>query len=157
MSSPPPLDQLIARFDADPNRRRPTYTETEARVHYINPLFVALGWDIDNTHGRGEVKHEDRVTIRGKAKAPDYGFRVDGRLRFFVEAKKPAVNLDQQTDPAYQLRRYAWTAKLPLSILTDFEEFAVYDTRVRPNQGDSPRVARLRYWRYTDYPAAWDE
>jgi len=157
MSSPIPLDPLIARFDADPRRHLSSYNETEARVHYINPLFVALGWDIDNTHGRGEVKHEDRVTIRGKAKAPDYGFRLDGRLRFFVEAKKPAVALDRLPEPAYQLRRYAWTAKLPLSILTDFEEFAVYDTRVRPNPDDSPRVARLRYWRYTDYPAAWDE
>lgn len=31
-------------------------------------------------------------------------------------------------DPAYQLRRYAWSAKMPLSILSDFEEFAIYDT-----------------------------
>lgn len=26
-----------------------------------------------------------------------------------------------------QLRRYAWTTKLSLSVLSDFEEFAVYD------------------------------
>lgn len=157
MPAPTAIDQLITRFHDDRMRRLSSYNETEARVQYINPLFNLLGWDVDNALGRGEVKHEDKIAIRGKAKAPDYGFYLDGRRRFFVEAKKPAVNLDQQTDPAYQLRRYAWTAKLPLSILTDFEEFAVYDTRVRPHQGDSPKVARLRYWRYDEYPDNWEE
>ncbi|MBX7254472.1 MAG: N-6 DNA methylase [Candidatus Promineofilum sp.] len=114
-----------------------------------------------NALGRAEVKHEDRVDIRERdrlrAKAPDYGFYLDGRRRFFVEAKKPAVNLARDAAPAHQLRRYAWTAKLPLSILTDFEELAVYDTRVRLRADDSAAVARLRFWRYDDYHAAWDE
>ncbi|MCL4805901.1 MAG: Eco57I restriction-modification methylase domain-containing protein [Anaerolineae bacterium] len=151
------LEQLIDRFHHDPQRRKPSYNETEVRVQYINPLFRLLGWDMANVHGRGEVRHEDKITIGNKAKAPDYGFYLDGRRRFFVEAKKPSVNLDQNHDPAYQLRRYAWTAKLPLSILTDFEEFAVYDTRVRPGHSDNPKVARLRYWNYADYGDKWDE
>ena len=120
-------------------------------------LFEALGWDVDNRLGRAEVKHEDKIAIAGKAKAPDYGFYLDNRRRFFVEAKKPSVNLAADAHPAFQLRRYAWTAKLPLSVLTDFEEFAVYDTRLRPAQKDAPTVARLRYWRYDQYQAHWDE
>lgn len=67
------------------------------------------------------------------------------------------VNLKDDPEPAYQLRRYAWSAKLPLSILTDFEEFAVYDCRVRPHQADKPSKARTKYWRYTDYADHWDE
>lgn len=153
----PDLHSLISRFHNDPRRASATYNETEARVQYINPLFELLGWDMRNRAGRGEVKHEDKVTIRDKAKAPDYGFYLDGRRRFFVEAKKPAVNIGQQAGPAYQLRRYAWTAKLPLSVLTDFEEFAVYDTRVRPEQGDKADAARIGYWTYGQYPDAWDE
>jgi hypothetical protein len=31
------------------------------------------------------------------------------------------------------VERYAWSAKLPLSVLTDFEEFAVYDCRIKPS------------------------
>ena len=50
--------------------------------------------------------------------------------KFFVEAKKTSVNIKDDISPAFQLRRYAWSAKLPLSILTDFEEFAVYDCRI---------------------------
>ena len=152
------LQQAIDNFHNNLTRiRRADYNETEVRVQFINPLFEALGWDMRDTDGRHEVQHEDRIHISGKAKAPDYGFYLDGRRKFFVEAKKPAVNLDAHADSAYQLRRYAWTAKLPLSVLTDFEEFAVYDTRVRPAVGDSPKVARLRYWRYTDYADAWDD
>src|SRR5690606_24101022 len=41
-------------------------------------------------------------------------------------------------------------------ILTDFEEFAVYDGRVKPSRGDSPEKARLRYFRYDAYEAEWD-
>ena len=110
MPVPASIEQLITRFRDDPRRLLSSYNETEARVHYINPFFEALGWDTGDRLGRAEVKHEDKIAIKGKAKAPDYGFYLDGRRRFFVEAKKPAVTLDQQKEPAYQLRRYAWTA-----------------------------------------------
>src|SRR5512134_1634120 len=103
MPAPESIERKIQQFHDDRSHLRgPAYNETEARVHFINPLFAALGWDVDNSAGRAEVKHEDKIPIRGKAKAPDYGFYLDGRRRFFVEAKKPGVNLDRQTDPAYQ-------------------------------------------------------
>ena len=37
------LEQLIDRFHHDPQRRKPSYNETEVRVQYINPLFRLLG------------------------------------------------------------------------------------------------------------------
>jgi len=54
------------------------------------------------------------------------------------------------------LRRYA-CAKLPLSILTDFEEFAVYDCRVKPVKTDKASHSRILYLTYTDYPKRWEE
>ena len=77
--------------------------------------------------------------------------------KFFVEAKKPAVNLKQDPSPALQLRRYAWSAKLPLSLLTDFQELAVYDTRVQPRDGDKASVARTFYFTFEEYIGRWDE
>jgi hypothetical protein len=63
--------------------------------------------------------------------------------KFFLEAKKPSISVKGDVGPAYQLRRYAWSAKLPLSILTDFEEFAVYDCRHHPRrQGTLPAADR---------------
>jgi hypothetical protein len=137
------------------------YNETQVRREFIDPLFTALGWDVDNRQGYAEaykdVIHEDAIKIGGETKAPDYCFRIGGTRKFFLEAKKPAVNVKDDPGPAYQLRRYAWSAKLPLSILTDFEEFAVYDTRIQPNQSDKAGTARVLYLKYIDYSDRWAE
>ena len=100
-----------------------------------------------------DVVHEDAVKIGGGTKAPDYAFRVGGVRKFFVETKAPHRNLKNDPDPAFQLRRYAWSAKLPLSILTDFEEFSVYDARFRPHKSDKAATARIMYLRYPSLPA----
>jgi type I restriction-modification system DNA methylase subunit len=104
-----------------------------------------------------DVIHEDAIKIGGNTKAPDYCFRIGGARKFFLEAKKPAVNLKDEISPAYQLRRYAWSAKLSLSILTDFEEFAVYDCRTRPSPSDKSSTGRILYLTYRDYLTKWEE
>ena len=68
---------------------------------------------------------------------------IGGMRKFFAEAKKPAVNIELNIHPAFQLRRYAWSAKLPLGILTDFEEFAVYDCRMKPDKTDKASLGRV--------------
>jgi len=55
------------------------------------------------------------------------------------------------------LRRYAWSAGLPLSILTDFEEFAVYDCRIKPVKTDQAATARTLYLTYKEYSDRWQE
>ena len=106
-----------------------------------------------------EVIHEDSIHIKGSpnAKAPDYAFRLGGKRIFFVEAKKPAEDIENTKEFAYQLKIYAWNSGLPISILTDFEEFAVYDCRSKPNRTDSPAAGRIMYLRYDEYIEKWDE
>jgi len=162
MPIPPKVVDLIERFDEHRDAyRSPEYNEAQVRDEFIDPMFEALGWDIHNRLGFAEqfkqVVHEDSVRIGGVAKAPDYSFRLGGRRMFFLEAKKPSVNLKEDPSPAYQLRRYAWTAKLPVSILSDFEEFIVYDTRVKPVLGDKASTARVLYIPYAEYPERWEE
>jgi hypothetical protein len=139
----------------------PKYKEAQARMEFIDPLFAALGWDVANTQHLApsyrEVVVEDSLEIEGQKKAPDYVFRVGRERRFFAEAKKPGVDLKISAASAYQLRRYAWTAKLPLSLLTDFDELAVYDCRVRPYEKDKASVARVNYLTFDEYPDRWRE
>jgi len=104
-----------------------------------------------------DVIHEDAIKIGGASEAPDYCFRIGGTRKFFLEAKKPSVDIKTDAHPAYQLRRYAWSAKLPLSILTDFEEFAVYDCRVEPRLEDKASVARVLYLNFREYVSRWDD
>ena len=162
MGLPKDIENLIERFD----RNRETYlsgqyNEALLRQDFLNPFFETLGWDMANKAGYAEayrdVIHEDALKIGGATKAPDYCFRIGSVKKFFVEAKKPSVNLKDDVSPAFQLRRYAWSAKLPLSILTDFEEFAVYDCRIKPVQTDKASTGRVLYFTYQDYPKKWDE
>ena len=156
------IEELVARFEQNiESYQNQSYNETLVRVEFINPLFEALGWDLTNKSGYAEaykdVIHEDAIKMGGATKAPDYCFRIGGARKFFLEAKKPAVNIKDDVIPAYQLRRYAWSAKLPLSILTDFAEFAVYDCRVLPKPADKASTARILYLTYKDYSQRWDE
>ncbi|WP_168165125.1 Eco57I restriction-modification methylase domain-containing protein [Anaeromyxobacter dehalogenans] len=137
------------------------YNETQLRREFLDPFFAALGWDVANRSGCAEaykdVVHEPTLRIGASVRAPDYCFRIGGTRKFFVEAKKPSVDLASDPGPAFQLRRYAWSATLPLSILTDFQEFAVYDTRIRPHPSDRASTARVLYMRYPEYSQRWDE
>ncbi|MFZ1471872.1 MAG: N-6 DNA methylase [Anaerolineae bacterium] len=161
---PPPaiIYDLVTRFRANlDSYKRGVYNETQVRREFVDPFFEALGWDVVNRQGYAEaykdVVHEDAIKISGGTKAPDYGFRIGGARKFFVEAKKPSVDLKNDVHPAYQLRRYAWSARLSLSILTDFEEFAVYDCRVKPDKADKPSAARVMYVTFEQYAERWDE
>ena len=162
MPAPPVVIDLIARFTLYKDAYKASaYNETQLRREFVDLLCKALGWDIGNEAGYSQaykdVVHEDAIKIGGNTKAPDYAFRIGGTRKFFLEAKKPSVNIKDDVSPAYQLRRYAWSAKLPLSILTDFEEFAVYDCRIKPEKGDKANVARVAYYTYADYVDKWDE
>lgn len=154
--------ELVERFEEQiVSYKKNDYNETLTRRDFIDPFFKALGWDIDNEHGYAEayreVIHEDRVKVGMATKAPDYSFRlVGGKRLFFVEAKKPSVVVKDDILPAYQIRRYGWSAKLPISIITDFEEFAIYDCTKKPNPTDKASVARIKYLTYKDYISEFD-
>lgn len=162
MSAPTIIAELVERFERNRGSYQASgYNETQLRREFLDPFFKALGWDVDNERGHAEaykdVIHEDAIKVGGATKAPDYCFRIGGRRIFFLEAKKPAVNLRDDVSAAFQLRRYAWIAKLPLSILCDFEELAAYDCRIKPDKNDKPSVGRVLFFTFQEYGERWQE
>jgi len=161
MPAPQAIHDLVERYEYN----RPVYhkgqkNETELRREFLDPFFRALGWDVDNNKGWSEaykeVAHEDPIRIRGQTKFIDYSFRVGGARKFICEAKKPAVPIKDDLTSALQLRRYAWNAGLKLSILTNFEEFAVYDCNVPIRKEDTASTARIAFFPYSEYEKRWD-
>lgn len=156
------IKQLVERFaEQIDSYKSADYNETLTRRDFIDPFFKALGWDVDNSQGYAEayreVIHEDRVKVGKATKAPDYSFRLPGGKRlYFVEAKKPSVDVKGDISVSYQIRRYGWSAKLPISIITDFEEFAVYDCTKKPNPTDRSGVARIKYFTFDKYLEEFD-
>jgi len=139
----------------------PAIKEAHVRQSLIDPFFEALGWDVANRSMIApqyrEVIPEDSLDIEGQQKAPDYTFRVGTLPKFYVEAKKCGIDISADPAPAYQLRRYGFSAKLPLSILTDFEELGVYDCASRPRPGEKASHGRILYFQFTEYPDRWRE
>ena len=110
--------------------------EATVRQEYIDPFWRALGWDVGNREGKS-AGEKDVVIERsltgmtgrtGVSRRPDYIFRVDSFPRFIVEAKRPAIDLRTDTDSIFQAKTYAWSAQIPFAILTDFEQFRLFDT-----------------------------
>lgn len=157
------IDALVQKYAQNREHyHHSSYNEETARSEFISPFFEALGWDVTNRQAlapayKDVIHEESQRTGELGTKAPDYTFRVGGQRKFFVEAKKPFVDVKNDPAPASQLRRYAWTAKLPLSILTDFEELAVYDTRKRPDEKDKASVARVQLLGFEEYLPKLDD
>ncbi|KLI47207.1 methyltransferase [Brachyspira hyodysenteriae] len=155
------VEELVIKFRNNKDQyTNKNYNETETRRDFLDPFFEAFGWDVSNRAGKSQtyrdVIHEDKVKVGKETKAPDYAFRIGGNRVFFVEAKKPGVNLKDDNLPAFQLRRYGWSAKLGISFLTDFEELAVYDCTRKPNINDKASTARIEYIHFEDYLNRFD-
>ena len=112
-----------------------SFHEASARARFIDPMFIALGWDLEQTHLKPHLwdiirEYSDHSTT----KRPDYAFRVKGELKFFVEAKAPWVPLTNK-EPVFQAKRYAFSTngRAPIVILTDFEEFRVFNALKKPD------------------------
>lgn len=157
------IADLVARFNSNKSfyTTSKLYKEEEAKVEFINPMMEALGWDVHNKQGLGpnfkEVVFEETLAVGKETKAPDYSFRLGGQLIYYLEAKKPSINIKDDRSPAFQARRYGWSAKIPIVILTDFEELAVYETTSKPKEHERASTNRVLYYTYDEYLDKWEE
>ena len=143
--------------------RTSNFNETQVRNEFLDPLFEALGWDIRNMSGKSTNEREVLLEESLKASAvthskkPDYTFRLFGERKFFLEAKKPCVDISTDDNPAKQVRRYGYTANLKISVLSNFEDLYIYDTSYKVEDGDTLTKARIKAYHYTDYENVVDE
>lgn len=148
-----------------PQFQRATYNETQVRVDFVNRFFKLLGWDVDNERGLPqhlrEVTHEATVVVEEdgvhRSKKPDYSFKVGTEVLYFLETKKPAVNLTIDAAPAFQLRRYGWSGNLKVSVLTNFTDLYIYDCSVRPREGDDIGIAMIAHYHFDEYVERFEE
>ena len=139
------------------------YNETQARTDFISPLLQALGWDVYNTQRQPlrlrDVIEEATVEVgeERRSKRPDYELRLARQRKMFVEAKKPSVRIGNDRPSAFQVRRYGYSGSLPVSILTNFHQLAVYDCRPVPAETDEAHVARLWLLNYDQYLEHFDD
>ena len=154
------------------------FDEHSTRTSFIDRFFEALGWDVTYAGPDREVqfhpRHSTEAQLAGDVSwdedlsqeeldqraehtlVPDYSFSVDGRLQFYVEAKRPSIPVTR-ADAVFQLKSYAWSRELAFSVLTNFARLRVFATTVRPDR-DRPSVGLLPGFdlKYDEYVANWD-
>lgn len=164
MSTLERLKALVFRFEENESQyvaSGSSYNETELRTDFLNELFQILGWDVLNNKGHPkpfrEVVLEANLSVEDKGQKPDYEFRLNGERKFFLEAKKPSVDIISSKSSVYQTRRYGWSAGLPVSVLSNFKDLVIYETVTSPAETDDVRVSRIHEFHYTEYVARFDE
>jgi len=141
------IGSLVEQFDRELDilkRADDTY-EATIEDNYVKPLFKYLNWNIHNeglAHGKEEFIVQYRLKRIGKK--PDYLLRVpdssSNRMKhvLFMEAKHPKYDLFSDIRWIRQCYLYANSTlckterperRVPLSLLTDFEEFRLFDCR----------------------------
>ena len=152
------IQDLVKKYHSNrKNYLKANYNETQVRADFLDPLYELLGWDIKNTAGKPtnerEVLLEEalKANVSENSKKPDYTFRLFSERKFFIEAKKPSVSIESNVDNAKQVRRYGFTAKLKISVLSNFEYLLIYDCSVKVEKDDIHNKALIKKYHYTEY------
>lgn len=111
--------RLVERYDKLTPAQIKEYKEEDTKKGFIEPLFEALGWDIRD---REEVSTEETIVSAGRV---DYSFKINGRVKFYLEAKPLRADLNTEKY-AKQAIRYAWNKDVDWAVLTDFETVKIF-------------------------------
>jgi len=137
------IEQLIAKYrKVVEDGRVKGYKEEETKKDFIQPLFRTLGWDMENSL---EVSAEENVSKR----RVDYGFRINGIPKFFLEAKSLREDVE---DPEYirQAINYAWHKSCTWAVLTNFKTLRIFNAEIKnPNPLQSELIT-IHYENYLD-------
>jgi type I restriction-modification system DNA methylase subunit len=112
--------RLVEKYDKVASAKQiKSYNEEMTKKDFILPLFRTLGWDIENS---AEVSAEEKVS----RKKVDYGFRINGVPKFYLEAKPLKGDLD---NPKYveQAIGYAWHKGCTWAVLTNFTSIKIFN------------------------------
>lgn len=155
------LKRLIQKYEQSMEyykNSKNAYNEHSCRDEYINPLLEEFGWDVYNEKGRLPQYREVIVeNYSNPGERPDYSLTLNGVTKIFVEAKKPGVDITIEADPAVQTRKYGWNARHRLSVLTNFEYLLIYDTTVKPEEGDRADSSLYKKYYFKEYEEKFDE
>ena len=137
---------LVDQFDVDfGGKKNPQMKEAQLENKYLKPFFSYLNWNIHNeglSKGREEFRVQTSHRIKKSTKKPDYELWLPDKetnkmkRHFFMEAKNPKYDLHKEVKYMRQAYQYAHSTlslsdhyynHTRLSLLTDFEEFRLFD------------------------------
>lgn len=157
MDSKNKFSLLVERFLAARDNGLLQNASEETIRMWINDMFEVFGWDVNNTRQvmqERTLERSEREKLHGIGSSyvkPDYTLMNGNKRLFFIDAKKQSVDIKNDKNVAFQIRSYGWSIGAPYSIVTDFEELAIYDCTTMPNATDTSDFARIHYLTIDEY------
>ena len=117
---------------------------------WINEFLSVFGWDVKDNDFVLQEKILDKTSetrlkeINSKHKKPDYTLALLKNKKAFLDAKKTSVDIFSDKEVAFQIRSYGWSAKVPCSFVTNFEQFVIYDCRFLPDINQSAKYGTIQ-------------
>jgi len=116
--------------------------EAFTKQRFIQPLFEALGWNFRQDVWPEEKVSKDRV---------DFSFRIGDFTKFFVEAKKFSVDINDE-QWAKQAIDYAYNKSVTWAILTDFEGLKIFNS-----EWNKKPYRAIKEFKYSEYLERFNE
>lgn len=133
------LELLINEYNDMKKQSKKKLTSEETTRTWINQLLSIFDWDVRDTR---EILQEKTLSIESKMKLkkinsthnrPDYTLINGTNIKSFMDAKDTSVNIFIDKQTAFQVRSYGWSAGVPCSFVTNFEQLVIFDTTFLPN------------------------
>ncbi len=116
------LKTLVKKYEDIKNSGKlKSYSEEQTKKDFILPLFEILGWDV---YSRTEVSAEETIS----SERVDYGFYLNDRIKFYLEAKRFNVDIHDEKF-ANQAIKYSFNKGATWAVLTNFETLVVFNAQ----------------------------
>lgn len=143
------LEHLIKQYkEVRSNTNDKDISEQTIRS-WIQDFLEIFGWNTKNT---SSIIQEKQLSKQEKAKLgeinstanrPDYKLLANGKVITFLDTKNIDVNIKNCKNSAFQIKSYGWSISAPCSFITNFDEFAIYDTTYTPNPDQETNFGRI--------------
>src|SRR3989344_9206433 len=131
------IKKLVERFDQKNPSELKAMNEETVKKNFILPLFKWLGWNVDSD----DVSAEEDIF----KKRVDYGFKINGMTKFFLEAKKPYEDVLGDVDHIRQAINYSYWKSVTWAVLTNFKDLVVFNAEWKGNNLSENRFITLNY------------
>ena len=132
------IQKLVEKFD----KCDKSMNEETAKKNFILPLFRCLGWDVESD----DVSAEEKIS----KKRVDYGFKMNGITKFFLEAKKPSENVLGDIDHIRQAINYSYWKSVTWAVLTNFNDLVVFNAEWKGTNLSENKFITLNYKEFVE-------
>ncbi len=141
------LKNIIEKYERLSNSNQLVhFNEERTKIELIDPLFEVLGWDMRNTETDNEVTREEKVS-KGWV---DYGFKINGVTKFYLEAKSFKEDLNK-FEFAEQAINYSWHKGVTWAVLTNFTGIRIFNAEVKgENIFQNQLFPELKYFEFIE-------